>query len=228
MKYYILRHNGLNIKETGTQFQSVTGIAGDIQQDFIPFEGEINFPFKLPEPFLEKKAKLTTLINAMLVPDWFLIFKKHFIEFLSDFNIDNFQNWNLNIHQNNKIINDYHLFYIPKTCQHQLINFDKSLFEINSDWIIRNTTGEIIRFSNYESYLKELKKHNTPPYLLANNLVLDFSKQKNDIIRLINMPMTGFGYYISEKLKQAIENEGFTGFSFQEIEDMDKRIKVIF
>ena len=44
-KYYILRYNSLNLKETGTQFQSIDGVLGDIQQDFIPFEGKIDFDF---------------------------------------------------------------------------------------------------------------------------------------------------------------------------------------
>ena len=78
-KYYILRYNSLNLKETGTQFQSIDGVLGDIQQDFIPFEGKIDFPFKLPEPFLQKKAKPTTFLNVIMIPAQFLVFKNYFI-----------------------------------------------------------------------------------------------------------------------------------------------------
>jgi len=228
MKYFILKHNGLNLKETGTQFQSVDGILGDIQQDFIPFEGKIDFPFKLPEPFLQKKAKPTTFLNVIMIPAQFLVFKKHFVNFLENFNAGEFQTWDVIVHQNNEIINDYSMFYIPDNPQTEIIDFKKSKFEINEDWIIRSTVGEIVEFANYEEYLSSLFKHTTPPYLIANKLLLDFSKQSKDLIRLTNMPMTGNGYYVSEKLKNAIENERFTGFAFQEIEEIDNRIKVIY
>ena len=228
MKYFKLNYNSSNIKETGTQFQSIDGILGDIQQDFIPFEGRTDFPFKLPEPFLQKKAKPTTFLNVIMIPAQFLVFKKHFVDFLCNFNVGEFQTWDVLVHQNNGIINNYLMFYIPDTSQTEIIDFKKSKFEINEDWIIRSTVGEIVDFANYEEYLSSLIKHTTPPYLIANKLFLDFSKQNKDLIRLTNMPMTGGGYYISERLKNAIEKERFTGFAFQEIEEMDNRIKGIY
>lgn len=228
MKYYKLNYNSLNIKETGTQFQSIDGILGDIQQDFIPFEGKNNIVFKLPEPILQKKAKPTTYLNVIMIPEPYLVFKNHFVDFLLDFNIGEFQTWNLKVHQNNEINNTYVMFYSPNSYQKEIIDFKTSKFEINGDWLTRICKGEIIMFRDYEEYFVELQKHTIPPYLLAYELILDFSKQKNDLIRLINMPMTGTGYYVSEKLKNAIEKERFTGFAFQEIEEMDKRIKVIY
>lgn len=80
MKYFILNYNSLNIKETGTQFQSIDGILGDIQQDFMPFERKIDFPFKLPEPFLQKKARPTSYLNVMMIPPIFS-FQRIFCQF---------------------------------------------------------------------------------------------------------------------------------------------------
>lgn len=228
MKYYKLEYNSLNLKETGTQFQSTTGIMGDIQQDFIPYEGKIDIDFQLPEPFLEKKAKETTFLNTMIIPLQFLVFKKYFINFIKDFNIGEFKTWSLKVHHNNNVINDYEMFYLPNSSQKDIIDFKKSKFEINEDWIIRTTIGEVIDFFDYEKYLIELNNHLTPPYLLANDLYLDFSNQKKDLIRLTNMPMTGNGYYISEKLKEEIIKQKFTGMRFLDIEEMDSRIKVIY
>ena len=227
MKYFYLTHNGLNLKETGTQFQSVTGIPGDIQQDFIPREGKINFPFNLPEPFLEKKAKPTTYLNVVMIPDWFLVFKMYFIDFLLDYKLGEFQIWNIIVHHHTTI-EDYAMFYLTKTSESEIIDFKRSVFEINDHWIIRKSCGQIIKFPDYDSYRSELKKHTTSPFLLANQLILDFSKQENDLIRLAHMPMTGTGFYVSENLKNAIQKRQFTGFGFQEIEDVDKRIKAIY
>ena len=226
MKYYILRHNGLNLKETGTQFQSINGIAGDIQQNFIPFEGKINFPFKLPEPFLQKKAKPTTYLNVIMIPSPFLVFKKYFIDFLKDFKLEEFQTWSLKVHHNDMIINDYELFRISNSHQRDCIDFERSNFYIG-DFMSYDMIGEIIKISNYENFLEvrnELSKKNK--LLKYNEIYLNLSHIKFDLFRIINTPASG--YYISHKLKNAIERERFTGFFFQEIEEMDKRIKVIY
>jgi len=49
---------------------------------------------------------------------------------------------------------------------------------------------------------------------------------KLDMFRIINTPASG--YYVSERLKHAIEEKGFTGMAFKEISDVDKRIEVIY
>lgn len=63
-------------------------------------------------------------------------------------------------------------------------------------------------------------------FLKHNFIVFDLSKVNEDFFRIINAPYSG--YFVSEKLKNAIEKEKFTGFAFQEIEEMDTRIKVIY
>ncbi|QMU62996.1 MAG: hypothetical protein GKR88_01065 [Flavobacteriaceae bacterium] len=65
MKYYKLTFSS-NVKEVGKIPQSEECLMGDIQQDFIPWEGKIDFDFKLPEPNLEKKQN--RLLILMLLP----------------------------------------------------------------------------------------------------------------------------------------------------------------
>ena len=226
MKYYILRHNGLNIKETGTQFQSISGFAGDIQKDLIPFEGKINFAFKLPEPLLQNGAKPTTYLNVTFIPNWFLVLKRYFIDFLHNFKIEGFQTWDLKVHHKKNILNDYCLFILTQTHQNDLIDFSKSEFCIG-DFFDCNFISETLYINDYENFLhirNELDNKNK--FLKDIKIVLNLSKIDLDLFRIINAPASG--YYVSEKLKNAIEKERFTGFAFQEIEDMDDRIKVIF
>ena len=225
-KYYILRYNSLNLKETGTQFQSIDGVLGDIQQDFIPFEGKIDFPFKLPEPFLQKKAKPTTFLNVIMIPAQFLVFKNYFIDFLKGFDIGEFQTWDLKVHQNGNIINDYDLFIISDTYQRQLIDFDKSDFFVG-DFLNYDLIGDSIQMEDYDKYVitrEELNKKNK--LLKYKKVILNLSNIEMDLFRISNTPASG--YYVSEKLKNAIEKEKFTGFAFQEIEDMDNRIEVVY
>lgn len=228
MKYYFLNNNNLNNKETGTQFQSLRGNMGDIQKDILPFEGKISFDFILPEPILEKKAIKTSYLNVIFIPKTFLVLKNDFISFLEDNIKKVFQKWNLHVHQNGEIINEYSLFYLFETKQREVVIFEKSKFYLGK-MTDQNYTGNIIDINNYEEYLKERKKIDdleTDLILKHNEIILDFSKQNNDLIRLINSPCGG--YYISENLKIKIEEKGFTGMLFKEIEEMDNRIKVIY
>lgn len=229
MKYYWCKES-INTSEIGIYPQALS--AKNIL-DFNEFRFGVDEPvqrqFTLPEPILQSRAKETTHISVVSIDySVFLVLKNYFIEFLKDFKIADFQSWNIDVHHKKQIVKDYSLFHLSYPSQKEIVDFEKSKFEINEDWVMRNTIGEVVKFYNYEDYLAQLKKHTTPPFLLAHELVLDFSKQENDILRLANMPMTGLGYYVSERLKNAIEEQKFTGFAFQEIEEMDKRIKVIY
>ncbi|UPQ80070.1 hypothetical protein M0M57_04360 [Flavobacterium azooxidireducens] len=228
MKYYKLNYNSLNTKETGTQFQSTEGIIGDIQSDFIPFEGKINFAFKLPEPFLEKKAKQTTYLNVIMIPSWFNVFKDYFIDFLNGFKIGEYQTWRLKVHQNGKIINDYCLFFLNNTKQNELVKFDESEFYLGkySDYMY---VGEDIKILNYENYLDilDVMKNDNDNFIKCRSIVLNLKKVKEDFFRIINVPSCS-GFYVSERLKNAIEEQRFTGFAFNEIEEIDKKIKVLY
>lgn len=228
MKYFVIQQIGINIKETGTQFQSVDGIAGDIQKDFLPFEGKIDIPFKLPEPFLEKKAKQTTRINVVMIPSWFQVFKNYFIDFAKEFNIGKFQTWTLKVHQNNKIIDDYVMFYSENPVKSEIINFERSVFNLGkfSDW---NFIGEKLEIPDSEELNIYNKKFNETDNLIKpQSLFLDFSKIKLDFFRISDIPLISGHYFISQKMKDKIEENKFTGFSFQEIEEMDKRIKITY
>lgn len=227
MKYHKLEYNSLNIKETGTQFQSVEGYFGDIQNNIFPIEGKINFNFELPEPLMQGKAKPTTMLNAVFIPNGFLIFKDYFISFLNEFNIGEYQTWEMKVLHKNKILTYYNLFNLNYPKQRELIDFKKSHFYLGkySDY---KYVGKNIVVSDYENYLSTLEvlKSNQDNFLKCEKIVLDLSLQNIDLFKLSIDPLAG--YYVSERLKNAIEEKGFTGMTFQEIEEMDKRIKVIY
>ncbi|WP_157207846.1 hypothetical protein [Mariniflexile maritimum] len=81
MKYYKLTTIGANRNEIGISLQSISGYFGDIQKDFMPFEGKIDFDFELPIPKLQDKANLTTMLDVVMIPSKFLVVQNHFIEF---------------------------------------------------------------------------------------------------------------------------------------------------
>lgn len=228
MKFYKLEYNSLNKKETGTQFQSTTGIVGDIQCNHIPFEGKINFAFNLPEPILEKKAKLTSYLNSMIMPSWFLILHNDFVEFITNFNLGEYQVWKIKIHFNGKIINDYKMFYLCDSMAKEVINYSQSEF-YEAKYTNHQDISELIQISNHDDYVRkrdETSNNNSFSFLNHKTVLLDFSKLTVDIFKIINAPYSGL--FVSERLKHAIEENGFTGMAFKEIEAVDKRIKVIY
>lgn len=226
MKYYKLTHNGLDKKQVGIFPQSTESFIGDIQQSFIPFEGPIHFDFDLPVPKLQNKAKPTTYLNVISIPSWFLVIKKYFIEFLKDFNIGNYQVWDIKVEYKKSVMNDYCLFILTDTKQNDYIDFIKSEFYIGKTYNYKyvGDTIKIIDHQNYLSTREVLKEDNL--WLKCRKGVLDLRKAKEDMFRLINAPIGG--YYVSERLKNAIREKGYTGMDFKEIEEYDKKIKVIY
>ena len=110
----------------------------------------------------------------------------------------------------------------------EIVCFENSKFNIGkwSDW---NFIGENLKIDNIEdlnNYTKKFKE--TDYYIKPNLLHLNFSNIKEDLVRVSNVPLISGHYFASQNLKNAIDKEKFTGFSFQEIEEMDKRIKVVY
>lgn len=227
MNYYQLNYDSLNPEITGTEFQSVSGYAGDIQKEFMPYEGYIDFDFALPQPILEDKAKLTSYLNVVMIPSWLLILNQDLINFLNSFNVDRYQSWQLEVLHKKETIYDYHLFILNYPKQREMLVFDKSEFYIGSysDYQFK---GDQVSISSYEDYLskKELLSVENPDLFLKHDLLtIDVTSISDDFFRLINAPYSG--YYVSERLKNAIEDEGFTGMTFQRMDMIDSKIEII-
>lgn len=227
MKYYKLIES-INTKEIGVYPQVThTKQFVEIQEFGLGFNKHIQRQFILPEPIFENKAKETTIISVTAINNSvFLVLKNYFIDFLKNFKIANFQFWNINVYHKNQLVNDYSLFHLSYPIQKKVIDFEKSKFKIKD---ISNNILKEKKYINYHSYQTDWKKLIWEGSVITfDTLYLDFSGLNLDLIRIINIDSIGIGYYVSEKLKNAIEKYGFTGMSFQDIEEMDKRIKVIY
>lgn len=227
MKYFKLTFSS-NIKEVGRIPQSEECIMGDIQQDFIPWQGRIDFNFKLPEPNLEKKSKQTSFIKVVAIPTTFLVIDDSLLTFLQNFNIGNYQNWKINTwYDKQQLLKKYNLFVINDTKQSEYIDYSKSNFFSKKlgDW--NNTSVQkpvFVRDYNEYVHEKELLRKDKL-MLLHSKVTFDLSKANEDIFRIVNAPHAG--YFISEKLKNEIEENGFTGMDFKEVGELDK-VEVIY
>ena len=225
MKYYKLNFSS-NLKEIGKFPQSEDCIIGDVQQDFIPWEGKIDFDFKLPEPILEKKAKQTSYIVVVAISK-FLVIDDEFLSFLRLFNIGNYQEWKINTWQNKQLIDKYNLFLINNTKQDKYIDFSKSEFYSKKlgDWD-NSSAQQPVSVNDYDEYVSEKERlRKDKLMLLEKKVYLDLSKATEDMFRIVNAPPGG--YFVSERLKNAIEESGFTGMEFIEVSELD-RVEVIY
>jgi hypothetical protein len=225
MKYYRLLYNSLNKKVTGTQFQCITGHFGDMQSENLPFEGKIDFDFDLPIPKLENKAKLTAYLKVMYIDGPFLVLDNDFIYFLRQFNIDETQTWNIEVKQKDKTFYNYSLFYVPKTYHREVIIYEDSEFEI-FDYSNNSSIRIEEKISDYDGFLKLRNNIGEENKMLKHtNLILNLSKLDKDYFRLINCPFSG--NFVSERLKDAIEKEGFQSMMFEELDEKKFKIKIV-
>ncbi|MDO5655543.1 MAG: hypothetical protein Q4G27_05325 [Flavobacteriaceae bacterium] len=227
MKYYKLVES-ININEIGI-YPQVTNTEKffDTQEFGLGFNERIEKEFILPVPIMENKAKVTSIISVTAIDNSvFLVLKNYFIDFLKKFKIGDFQFWNIDVYHKKQLIKDYYLFHLSYPSQKEVIDFEKSKFKIKDN---TNIILEQKKYTDYHGYQTDWKKLIWEGSVITfDTLYLDFSSANLDLIRIIDIDSIGIGYYVSERLKNAIEKEKFTGFAFQEIEEMDKRIKVIF
>ncbi|MBA4154281.1 hypothetical protein [Flavobacterium sp.] len=181
----------------------------------------------MPEPILRKSAKKTTYLTITAINEAvFLVIDKKFLQFIKQFKVSEFQTWDLNVQYSDEILKDYCLFHLSSPSQERIIDFSKSDFEIIKYKTKETEKRKYLSYKDYkDDWNREIYKGNT---LIFNKLFLNFSSINFDIVRLILMPVKGNGYFVSERFKQAIEEQGFTGMAFKEIEQIDSRIKVIY
>lgn len=225
-KYYRLSEEGINIKIIGKFPQSIEGDPGDIQKGILPFEGSIDFDFKLPVPILQKKARLTTMLSVVSISAWYYVVNNDFIHILKDLNIGQFQYWPIDVIQNKKAIKGYNLFYLADTKQHKYIDYKNSSFYVGSikDY---KFVGEDVNLSDYEEFMKIREELSSKDLMLKNReILLNLSQAEEDIFRFVNSPVGG--HYVSQRFKKVMEENNFTGIAFHEIGQDNKKIKVVY
>lgn len=229
MKYYQIS-SSLSIKEIGKYPQSINPISvGNLSS--LGFNNEYINNIILPKPVLHPKAKRTARVEIFHINTLtFLVLDQIFINFLKQFKIKEFQTWNLEINQLNDTLLNYHLFYLPSTMDKKIINFSKSEILIGKlgDWKDPSIRKPVF-VEDFKSYLKletDLRSRKDYAQTRCNKLVIDLSNIELDLFRLDNNPIL-FGYFVSEKLKNDIERNGFTGMEFKELSELNN-IEVIY
>lgn len=227
MKYFRIQHS-TNLKEVGL-FPQCTDAKNytEIQEFGLGYFDKISNPFLLPQPILRNKSKLTDLLNVVPVSSpVFLVLSDDLLNFIIPRINVGYQRWKLTSHGQGEIITKYNLFHKSNPSERQLIDFK------NSEFILKNNETkkeEKVSLSNYnefhENWMKLIYSNHS---MEIKSVTLDLQKFTNDVFRIIQLYSLGIGYYVSEKLKNEIQNKGFTGIQFSPLDEIDTRIKVIY
>lgn len=177
--------------------------------DKINFCDKIQIEPNLNSPVLEKKTKLTDLISTVSIGSSCWIITKRFRELLLDFNCDpEFQLFDIRLVRNEDSW-DY-LFYYNYKERLSFLDFESMNFfqtrmlGLDPQPVNINSLDEFLKFEKTEGR-----------YINPDKLI--FKSPDYDLFRLYSI--CG-GYYISERLMNAIKEAGMTGIAFKPLDEL--------
>ena len=221
MNYYRFTSSPSNIKQLGAvpQLRDLIKLGDYEELESQATEGELPDSWRLPVMKIHPNANLTTRLSGNIQNLVFLVLKVEFIDFLNDFVIPDFKTWKFELYQKEEIINNYFLFHISKPFDEKLIDYQGSQFFIGNQAPYEDQSiGEPVNIDSYEDYLQlktKLSKEENYKGIQCPSVKFDFSSTAADMIRFSTFPYVG--YYVSERLRDAILEREFTGIGFEEI-----------
>ncbi len=175
---------------------------GENSYAMTPLKGPIEFDIIFPYFELAKRAKLTDWVSAVNVDRNYFMVSTRLLALLKGFVWDEYQYFPVPVHTPNEIV-DYHLIYFPWPRQDEYIDWKSSIFQ----HIVPSGAIEEIQFENSGRYLMEhtddVKMEKA--VIFSENITLDLFRFKN----------YNSGFYVSERLKNAMEAAGMTGIVYE-------------
>ncbi len=228
MEYFIMSKS-TDPKVIGPKYPQCEKMCGEEKGEYyyqapysvwkIPLEGELKTEPKVDCFELKYHAKVTDLISAtQLSGSAVMLLSLRFYQLLLDFNCMRTVVFESKVVHRKKNY-PYRFLYFPDNHE-QFIDFKKSRFSVGESsyrWSYN------INLNNFEEYKKEIEKREEQNTIARSTagakmeiitlleLYLDQSRIDKDFFRL-RTPMLAF--FVSKRLKVAIENQGLTGMVF--------------
>lgn len=240
-----INHDPIVRGSSGSQIQPVKNLTGmEKLYDFLIYENnfysnvgsEIPFEFDL-EAKLKPSANLTDVLHQGQINAPFgIVISNKFKNFLSDFNIIPCRTYEMKIRDiNNELVNEEYYWMYPIRLVNE-IDFAKTSSESNSVIQYIDENGFIDLRRQHNSLLSEVERkfplNNPEKQLAIKSIQVSTSPQKiflKEEIAFKDFDFFGFKYdqnwYISEKLKNALEESNLTGF---EIGEMTENEVIVF
>ena len=166
-----------------------------------PLKGPIEFEIIFPHFVLEDGAKLTDWVSTPNVDRNYLMVSTRLMDLLKEYRLDEYQYFPAPVHTPKGIV-DYHLIYFPWPRQDDFIDWEKSLFKEDNEGV-----SVELRFQESRRFLME-NNDNTK----MKEAVIFPDKITMDVFRFTNYRS---GFYVSERLKNAMEAAGMTGILYE-------------
>jgi hypothetical protein len=230
MNYYVLKSSA-NPSKIGRRFPQVEKI---VDREAYPFEsaqsiskfnpwGRLPDDLVVPEYELHSSAKLTDLISSGGQHSDILIISEKSHDLIKGFDLPPYQSYETKIYAKNEPY-IYYVFFIPQN-SYELIDFEKSefaLYPMNA-MKIRHKSLNINSIADYEKCIKEhpfLVKENPARLKVAIDKLVLIDDIPFDLFRIIGPISTMYSYFVSERLKTAMEENKCTGMDFERLEDI--------
>jgi hypothetical protein len=221
MKYYSI-NNSLNNKIMGNYNQVINALHHcDVWEnskfidriDFI----KIDFEPITSNAILEKKAKLTDLINVSCVGfSLKLLISEKLKVILEKESLNKSQFFKSAVIYKNEKIDNYWITQ-PYLFSMEYIDFNKSILSVRVRKPQGGTEKTILKANSLNDFFKSLNFHKERGEIVSiNNIFLN--NNVNDDFFMLRYVEGGIKYIVSEKLKKEIEDAGCTGIEFQPIE----------
>lgn len=223
MKYYNIRAaNSTKVKGVnGYQIKSPGNNYNHWGKTSVRYLGRLSSGFNaetvvdIPNMEIERNAILTDVLTSGILRDFFqgITMSDHFIEFLKEYKIPKYKLFRLKLFQSTIKVNNYQRFVILEDGL-DFIDYSESVFTfIENKW--EKDPGIQIYAKSYDDIAQyhKAKTMETLNNKLEGTRIVLIKEFDFDIFRLDYFG----GYYVSRKLKEGIENNGFTGMRFEEV-----------
>ena len=221
MGFYIISISGNN-KIVGNYNQAINAIHHCDLLDNPKFIDRINFEKINFEPItsnaiIEKKAKLTDLINASCIGfSQRLLISYKLMNIIDKYSNEKCQFFKSPVIYKNEKVEEYWVTH-PYIFNFEYVDFNKSIVNVRRRKPEGGTEKILLKINSLEEF----------------NMLLNFHREKEEIVLMSNIYLKdnidddffvlgqiegGLKYIVSEKLKKEMENAGCTGIEFQPIE----------
>ena len=221
MGFYSITNSGNN-KIVGHYNQVVNAIHHcDIWKnskfiDRINFE-KINFKPITSDAILEKKAKLTDLINANCTGfSQKLLVSEKLKEILEKNSINKCQFFQSSIIYKNEKVESYFITH-PFVFSMEYINFCNSIISVRIKKLEGGTEKKLLKINSLIDFMKLQNFYKEREEIVSINNVNIYDNIDDEFF-MLQYVEGGIKYVVSDKLKKEIEDSGCTGIEFQPIE----------
>lgn len=214
MKYYLIK-NDVESKVVGKKYPQLE-CNNLVYAHAIPSHGPCKMQFRLSFDLI-KGAKLTDVLSTLGISACGFIISERLKNILECYKLEQFELIPVEVIGTKQIYNYYYLHFYGLDMVHCL-DYQQSIFRITKFGFEDLGTKKFDSYESYQEYIKEYDNN----YSLMTPLEYVVLKEDFKDFDFFSFPQFYHEMFVSERLKQCLEDNHITGFSFEEKYQMVK------